>query len=515
MTKFIPVISILLLLCALFPKQAQSADQPVLHAEPKPSPTMKTCHVCSDDVFIASVSATPIPTPTSASFQEIPIVHAVLFWMNGCPHCHDILDNVLPPLQAQYDDQLRVTLVEVVTSEDINHLYEVAARHDIPKEHVGVPFLIIGEQVLIGSNQIPAELPGLIETYLAQGGVALPDIPEFADHLPEVNEAEEDCQTPLSCGTQTVTPGALVEGIMFNTPDCHDCQLISAQVLKLTREDFDGQFTVETIDIVTSEDVEYLYQVASAYGLSKENVSLPLLIIGDQILSEEEILEQLTGLLETTLEKGGAERPQLPPRTDMAEDPTPTPHQAAPPVEMRDNGFVLAIIILALMAAALIYSLTSFALGKTFNLPAWADWLIPILIIIGIGVAGYLSYVETQAVEAVCGPVGDCNTVQSSPYAYLFGVLPMGVLGLLGYLGMLGAWLARRFLPRLEKSAALAFWGMAVFAVAFSMYLTYLEPFIIKAVCAWCLTSSVIVTLLLLLGTPPATRQFIALDEEA
>lgn len=512
MTKFIPVISILLLLCALSPEQVQSADQPVVHVQS--SPTMKTCHTCSDDVFIGSITDTPIPTSTSASMQEIPIVHAVLFWMDGCPHCHDVLDNVLPPLQEKYGGQLEIALIEVVTSEDINHLYDVAARHDIPKEHVGVPFLIIGEHVLIGSGQIPAELPGLIETYLAQGGVALPGIPEFADHLPEESEVEEDCQTPLSCGVQTVTPGALVEGIMFNTPDCQDCQLIAAQVLKLAREDFDGQFTVETIDIVISEDVEYLYQVASAYGLSKEDVSLPLLIIGDQVLIEEEILGQLPGLLETTLEKGGAERPQLPPRTEPAEPSTPTPHQTPPPIEMRDNGFTLAIIVMVLMAAALVYSLASFVLGKTIALPAWADWLIPVLIVIGIGVAGYLSYVETQAVEAVCGPVGDCNTVQSSPYAYLFGVLPVGVLGLLGYLGLLGAWLTRRFLPRLERPAALAFWGMAVFAVAFSIYLTYLEPFVIKAVCAWCLTSSVIVTLLLLLGTPPAVRQFIALDEE-
>ena len=46
--------------------------------------------------------------------------------------------------------------------------------------------------------------------------------------------------------------------------------------------------------------------------------------------------------------------------------------------------------------------------------------------------AGYLTYVETQLVQAVCGPVGDCNAVQSSSYARLFGVLPVGVLGASG-----------------------------------------------------------------------------------
>jgi uncharacterized membrane protein len=135
-------------------------------------------------------------------------------------------------------------------------------------------------------------------------------------------------------------------------------------------------------------------------------------------------------------------------------------------------------------------------------------------IIIGIGVAGYLSYVETQSVEAICGPVGDCNAVQQSRYAKLFDVLPVGVLGLLGYISLLAAWLARRFMPALEKPASIVFFGMAFFAVIFSLYLTYLEPFVIKAVCIWCLTSAVIVTLLLLLGTPPAVLRFAIPDED-
>jgi uncharacterized membrane protein len=181
---------------------------------------------------------------------------------------------------------------------------------------------------------------------------------------------------------------------------------------------------------------------------------------------------------------------------------------------VQSNGFTLAIVIMALMTAALIYSLVAFIVGKSFSLPPWADWLIPALIVTGMGVAGYLSYVETQSVAAICGPVGDCNTVQQSQYAKLFGVLPIGVLGLLGYFGLLAAWLARRFVPKLQRPAAIGFWGMAFFAVIFSLYLTYLEPFVIKAVCIWCLASAVIVTLLLMLGTPPAILQFVNPDED-
>ncbi|GAB4489440.1 MAG: hypothetical protein Fur0016_06520 [Anaerolineales bacterium] len=180
-----------------------------------------------------------------------------------------------------------------------------------------------------------------------------------------------------------------------------------------------------------------------------------------------------------------------------------------------DNGFTLAIVIMIGMGIALLYSLIAFAIGKAFSLPKWGDWLIPVLILIGVGVAAYLSYVETQSVAAVCGPIGDCNTVQQSRYAKLFDVIPVGLVGLLGYLGMLAAWLARKFIPKLEKLAATAFLAMAFFAVAFSIYLTYLEPFVIRAVCIWCLTSAVLVTVLLLLGLPPALRFYtVSADEQ-
>lgn len=197
--------------------------------------------------------------------------------------------------------------------------------------------------------------------------------------------------------------------------------------------------------------------------------------------------------------------------TPVTMEAMPAPSPEPPPLVQkpaRANGFGLAIAVMIFMALVLVYTPIALVVGKSFSLPAWADWLIPVLIVIGIGVAAYLSYVETKMVEAACGPIGDCNTVQASRYSKLFGILPVGLLGLAGYIGLLAAWLVRRFIPRLEKTAVLAFWGMAFFAVSFSLYLTYLEPFVIRAVCIWCLSSAVIVTLLLLLGTLSAVRLF-------
>jgi len=165
------------------------------------------------------------------------------------------------------------------------------------------------------------------------------------------------------------------------------------------------------------------------------------------------------------------------------------------------------------MIAALIYAIVTVACGlPPRRMPPQTELATPILALAGLGVAVYLAYVETQAVPAVCGPVGDCNAVQSSPYARLFGVLPIGVLGAAGYLAILAAWLWRRWRSdRLATYAPLAVFGMTLFGVLFSVYLTYLELFVIRAVCAWCLTSAVIMMLLMLLSLRPALETALAL----
>jgi uncharacterized membrane protein len=157
------------------------------------------------------------------------------------------------------------------------------------------------------------------------------------------------------------------------------------------------------------------------------------------------------------------------------------------------------------MALALVYVLIRSALigvGRPFSPgPVWIANLIPALAVIGLGVAGYLAFVETRDVAAICGPVGDCNAVQSSPYATLFGLLPVAFVGVAGYAGILAAWAAARFAHgHLAEFAPLALFGMALFGVLLSLHLTYVELFIIRAVCMWCLASAAVITLIMVLS---------------
>jgi uncharacterized membrane protein len=113
-----------------------------------------------------------------------------------------------------------------------------------------------------------------------------------------------------------------------------------------------------------------------------------------------------------------------------------------------------------------------------------------VLAVLGIGVAGYLTWVHYAGLHVLCfAGGGGCEKVQSSSYAELAGV-PVAVLGLAGYVGIL----ATLFLPAETGLTAAAFLSLVGFG--FSMYLTWAELFRIHAICQWCVGSAVLMTAL-------------------
>jgi uncharacterized membrane protein len=195
---------------------------------------------------------------------------------------------------------------------------------------------------------------------------------------------------------------------------------------------------------------------------------------------------------------------EIPPAGDL--DPPPDP-----------LGFALASVVLVGMVIALGYAAWRIArpparqgivqLFSSAPLPAprVATWAVPLLLLLGLGVASYLAYVEVTLVEAVCGPVGKCNIVQASDYALLLGV-PVAAWGVLNYLAATGLWAGGKFLSgRTAALSTLALSALLLFGTLFSIYLTCLELFAIHAVCAWCLTSAVVTTILMLLLVIPLT----------
>jgi uncharacterized membrane protein len=100
------------------------------------------------------------------------------------------------------------------------------------------------------------------------------------------------------------------------------------------------------------------------------------------------------------------------------------------------------------------------------------------LALLGALISGYLAYVKWSGTSAVCGPIGECNSVQDSPAARIAGITPVAWLGMMGYAAILVAWAHVRGIGgRTGDLAAVAARAMTSLGRLFSICLTYLEPF--------------------------------------
>lgn len=117
-----------------------------------------------------------------------------------------------------------------------------------------------------------------------------------------------------------------------------------------------------------------------------------------------------------------------------------------------------------------------------------------VLTVIGIGIASYVTYVHYAGIKPACTAGESCTKVQTSIYSELAGV-PVALMGLIGYVAILATLLA----PETE-STRLATLVLTVGGFGFSAYLTYRELFSIHAICEWCVTSAIVMTILMLLS---------------
>jgi uncharacterized membrane protein len=115
-----------------------------------------------------------------------------------------------------------------------------------------------------------------------------------------------------------------------------------------------------------------------------------------------------------------------------------------------------------------------------------------VLSVLGVALASYLTYIHYANVKPLCGRGGGtCLKVQTSQYSKLAGV-PVALMGLIGYIAILGTLLS----PEEER------WRFATVALTlggfgFSAYLTYREVFSLEEICEYCVSSAVLLTVML------------------
>lgn len=104
----------------------------------------------------------------------------------------------------------------------------------------------------------------------------------------------------------------------------------------------------------------------------------------------------------------------------------------------------------------------------------------------------------------LCGAGGGCEVVQTSRYAEFLGV-PVAGWGVLWYAAVVGVGIWALNAGRTaDRRVAQSFLALAATGVAFTLYLTVLEAFVIGAWCRWCLVSAGLVLTISLLTLPEA-----------
>jgi vitamin-K-epoxide reductase (warfarin-sensitive) len=118
--------------------------------------------------------------------------------------------------------------------------------------------------------------------------------------------------------------------------------------------------------------------------------------------------------------------------------------------------------------------------------------LIALLALAGVVVSALALQVHYSTATEPCdiNAKWDCGIVNHSPFAEVLRI-PVAAIGIAGYLAMAGLALARR-----RRLLA----GLALAALAFSLYLTYIEKYVLEVYCVYCVTSLGIIVVTTLLS---------------
>lgn len=109
--------------------------------------------------------------------------------------------------------------------------------------------------------------------------------------------------------------------------------------------------------------------------------------------------------------------------------------------------------------------------------------------VVGLIVSGYLLALYTTGTPIPCGLHGACEVVRNSSYASFFGI-PTPAFGVIFYLILVV--LAEMWQPKAGARYRWALWITATIGVSVSVFLTYIEAFVIHAWCRWCVVSALL-----------------------
>ena len=121
------------------------------------------------------------------------------------------------------------------------------------------------------------------------------------------------------------------------------------------------------------------------------------------------------------------------------------------------------------------------------------------LVVIGLLVSIYMTIYKLTSNDSMCLGSGDCSTVNASIYSEVNNI-PVAAIGILGYLAILGVLLFENRNSFFRQNGTLLIFGMALTGFLFTIWLIYVEIALLKAICPFCVTSKVAMTLIFIMA---------------
>jgi uncharacterized membrane protein len=125
-------------------------------------------------------------------------------------------------------------------------------------------------------------------------------------------------------------------------------------------------------------------------------------------------------------------------------------------------------------------------------------WITFALTCLGALDAIYLLVYKLTNNNAMCLGNGGCHDVNFSSYSEIGGI-PVSVFGILAFLAIAGILLLEPRFKFVKDNGSLAVFGISLAGVAFTAYLTWLEIYVIHAICPFCVATAVIIALIFIL----------------
>ncbi len=128
------------------------------------------------------------------------------------------------------------------------------------------------------------------------------------------------------------------------------------------------------------------------------------------------------------------------------------------------------------------------------------------LVVLGIAVSIYMTIYKLTDNNSMCLGSGDCSVVNASRYSEVNGI-PVAVIGVIGYVAILAALLLETRSRFFRENGTMLTFGMSLTGFIFTVWLIYVEIALIKALCPFCITSQVTMTILFILAIIRLIRQ--------